>query len=195
MRISLIYQFFTTLLFSKKSYIVTSLLASMSLTGVLDILSKHANQENTILMVTIFLIFVVLTGLFVMFDLITGIVAARYKGDAISSQKWGVTIGKFVGLTLYSVVAVAILLLIPDNYIVLVLVFGPLILTLLKEYISIGENFEKRFGKKSYMFSVLDRMFDIMELKFFQKMENRLSSSDDGDVSDEGGTSQEEKLI
>ena len=198
MKLSIVYQYLTTLILSKKSYILTSFLASISIGTIIDMLKEHASEESTMLAITIFAIVVMLTGLFIVFDFITGVVASRHKGFKINSSKWGVTIGKFFGLTLYSVLAGIILLLLSSNYIAMVLVFGPVILTLLKEYISIGENLEKRFGKKAYMFTVLDRLFDIIELKFFQTMENKLFSDDNSPEEEneedplDGQTSQEE---
>ena len=41
-----------------------------------------------------------------------------------------------------------------------------------REYISIGENIERRFNKKLYMFSIFEKLFDLIELKFIRKIEN-----------------------
>lgn len=150
-----------------------SFLSSFSVGFLLDRLSEHIAEKDSLISLVIFLILVVVTGIFIISDFITGIVASRHDGEPIQSSKWGVTIGKFFGLTLYTVLAALVLLLISNGYLAMTLVFGPVILTILKEYISIGENFEKRFGKKAYMFTVLDRAFDIIEMKFFSVLEKR----------------------
>ena len=45
-------------------------------------------------------------------------------------------------------------------------------LVLGKEYISIGDNIEKTFGKKHYMFRIFEKLFDVIELKFLRRIEN-----------------------
>lgn len=164
---------------SKKSYLLISFLSSFILsvgTDKLDIFNKlyeHIELKEGIIPLVIYAILISLTGLFILADFITGIIASKHEGGRIQSSKWGVTIGKVVGLFLYSCLASIVILLLSNSYVVLTMVFGPVILTLLKEYISIGENFERRFGKKAYMFTIVDRMFDILEMKFFKNLENK----------------------
>jgi hypothetical protein len=46
------------------------------------------------------------------------------------------------------------------------------IILVLREYISIGENIEKRFGSKPYIFSLAEKLFDIIERKVIKKIED-----------------------
>ena len=45
------------------------------------------------------------------------------------------------------------------------------IILVLREYISIGENIEKRFGSKPYIFTLAEKLFDIIEKKLIKKIE------------------------
>lgn len=179
MNLSLVLKYIVSLTVSKKSYLLISFLSSFILsvgTDKLDIFNKlyeHIELKEGIIPLVIYAILISLTGLFILADFITGIIASKHEGGRIQSSKWGVTIGKVVGLFLYSCLASIVILLLSNSYVVLTMVFGPVILTLLKEYISIGENFERRFGKKAYMFTIVDRMFDILEMKFFKNLENK----------------------
>lgn len=179
MNLSLAAKYIMSLTVSKKSYLLISFLSSFMLsfgTDKLDIFNKlyeHIELKEGIIPLIIYAILISLTGLFIVADFVTGIIASKHEGGRIQSSKWGVTIGKVVGLFLYSCLASIVILLLSNSYVVLTMVFGPVILTLLKEYISIGENFERRFGKKAYMFTIVDRMFDILEMKFFKNLENK----------------------
>ena len=47
----------------------------------------------------------------------------------------------------------------------------PLVLVSLREYISIGENIKKRYGKMPYIFSFAEKLFDLLQGKFFKSAE------------------------
>lgn len=173
MKLTLITKYFLTIFLSKKSYVVGSLLFSFSLVTVLDRFLKYVGEhENNVSIVTLSVL-IALTGIFIVADFITGIIASRYEGGRIQSTKWGITIGKLFGVLLYYLMAFVIVSLISDNYFTLTILFGPILLTILKEYISIGENFERVFRKKAYMFTIIDRIFDILEKKFFKTLEDK----------------------
>lgn len=179
MKLSLVMKYIISIALSKKSYITVSFLSSLLLSiGVqkLDIFDKmyqHIEQQESIVPLIIFSIIVGLTAGFIVIDFIVGIIASKHEGSKIQSSKWGVTIAKFFGLFLYSCLAAIIILLLASNYFILTMIYAPIILTLLKEYVSIGENFERRFGKKAYMFTVIDKVFDILEMKFFKTLEEK----------------------
>lgn len=179
MNLSLALKYIMSLTVSKKSYLLISFLSSFLLTlgtDKIDILNKlyeHIEVKEGVIPLIVYGSLIALTGLFIIADFITGIIASRHEGGRIQSSKWGVTIGKVVGLFLYSCLASVVILLLSNSYIVLTMVFGPVILTLLKEYISIGENFERRFGKKAYMFTIVDKMFDILEMRFFKTLQEK----------------------
>lgn len=46
----------------------------------------------------------------------------------------------------------------------------PIILIALREYVSIGENIQRRYKSKPYMFTLADKIFEILELKFLEKL-------------------------
>jgi len=46
----------------------------------------------------------------------------------------------------------------------------PIFLFGLREYVSIGESLEVLFGKKPYLFTLANRIFQILQLKFFKKL-------------------------
>jgi len=181
MNLSLALKYIISLALSKKSYLLISFASSFLLTvGVdkVDIVQKfyeHIELKEGIVPLIIYGFLIGLTGFFILADFITGIIASKHEGGKIQSSKWGVTIGKIVGLFLYSCLAAIIILLLSNNYAILTLVFGPVVLTLLKEYISIGENFQRRYGKKAYMFTIVDKVFDILEMRFFKSLEAKQS--------------------
>jgi hypothetical protein len=46
------------------------------------------------------------------------------------------------------------------------------IILVFREYISIGENIQKRFGKKPYIFNLAEKIADIIERTLLKKIEN-----------------------
>lgn len=165
--------FYLKLLFSKKSYILGSTLLSMSLSGFLQLLISQIDTEKITIPIFALLFLTVLTGIFILCDLILGIIASRHEGNRIQSSKFDITIGKFFGLFLYFVLSLFVIIIFSAKYLALVFTFGPLILTILKEYISIGENLERKLGKKIYMFLIIEKVFDILELKFFKTIDSQ----------------------
>ena len=124
------------------------------------------------------------SGLFAFMDFITGVMVARSKSEKIQSGKISNTVGKYFGLILWFVLALVLILILSDNYFVLTLLFGPLILNILKEFISIGENLEARNGKKPYMFTIIDRVFSIIEKRFFKHIESKVANVEIDDLTD-----------
>jgi hypothetical protein len=107
--------------------------------------------------------------LFILVDLFLGIRAAKKNKEVITSAGWEKTIGKFLGVGLYLVIAIVVLIY-SVNIVALTFIYTPLFLTILKEFTSIGENLEKITGSKPYLFTVIDKVFEILELKFFNKL-------------------------
>ena len=54
-----------------------------------------------------------------------------------------------------------------------------LILINLREFVSIGENIEKIFGTKPYLFALIDTIFITMEKLFKEKLENKLEDENE----------------
>lgn len=173
MKLCELMNFMTGLFLSKKTYLLVSVISSFSFGAILDKLLPKLAFDESILPLFILTIVAFLSVLFMFADFVTGIIASRNKGEKIESGKWGVTIGKFFGLILYLCLAALLLAVMPSNYIILSIVFIPLILTILKEFISVGENIEKLYNKKPYLFTVIDRIFDILEMKFFKSLSNK----------------------
>jgi len=153
---------------SKKSYIVFSFASSLSFAYIMEKVYKSIDAHDTMLSLSALFVIVFIIHVFMWIDFVTGVTASKKKGNVITSEKWGMTVSKCFGVFLYMIFSVFIMLMMPDNYIVLSIVFGPFTLTLLKEYISIGENLSVIYGSKSYMFTVVDKLFDLMELRFFK---------------------------
>lgn len=51
----------------------------------------------------------------------------------------------------------------------------PLILVALREYVSIGENLKREYGKMPYIFTLAEKLFDFLQGKFFEKIKNNNS--------------------
>lgn len=114
----------------------------------------------------------------ILLDLITGIAAARHEGHKLSSIKWGVTINKMLAQLLYMMFAILLYVFVLQATWFRVLLILPVILYILREYISIGENMARRYdGKMPYIFKLLDRVFDLLEVGFFRMIEKRLNAS------------------
>src|SRR6218665_3454398 len=150
---------FTVLTHSKKSLVLFSFLSSFSMTYVLEKIYANIETHDTL---------IPLSALIGLVLIINGFMASRTKGKGITSLQWGATISKSFSVFLYMVLSVFLILAMHESYIVMTIVFCPLILVLLKEYISIGENLYKIYGKKSYIFNVMDKLFDLIELRFFR---------------------------
>lgn len=173
--------YLTKFFVAKKSMMTTSLLLSLSLAGILEKITTQMSAEGieTTLIALTGLCF--LNGVFAFADFITGVIG-RPEGERIQSSKISNTLGKYFGIMLYFMMASVLILILSANYFVLVLLFGPLILNILKEYISIGENIEKKSGKKPYIFGIVDKLFEMIETRFFKGIEKKISDVDVKDI-------------
>lgn len=158
---------------SKKSYILFSIISSLSISCVLDIIYDKIVDNKTAGALVAMLTVIVIINVFIGIDFVTGIMASRKEKQILNSNKVGATIAKCFGIILYLVVGAVVIIIVPDNYLVETIVFTPIILTMLKEYISIGENLERIYGKKSYMFRIVDKVFDLLEGRFFKNLEDK----------------------
>lgn len=121
-------------------------------------------------------IFLCISYIFIMVDLITGVIAQLYLGKRLASIKWGVTVNKFLALAMYAMFAMMIVLFVANDSWLNWILFAPIIFAILREYISIGENMAIRFnGKKPYIFTLLDKVFGILEKGFIQAIERKLN--------------------
>ena len=56
------------------------------------------------------------------------------------------------------------------KYLYDIIIIIPLILLSLREYVSIGENLERKYNKKPYLFSLADKIFKLLESDFLNKL-------------------------
>lgn len=166
-------------IYSKKSYVFCSLIFSWLFTYILDKIAQRIDHNDIAVHLTALVVLVFIMNIFIIIDLITGVMAAKKRGEVIKSKKWGITVTKSFGSLLYLVVALFILIIAPNNYVTQILIFAAPVLTLLKEYISIGENLEAIYGKKSYMFTLVDKLFMLLELKLFKMFEKKVEEKEE----------------
>jgi len=98
----------------------------------------------------------------------------KYEEHKFKSSKIMYTIFKFISIYLWLLLSftasqhVEGLLYLEEIIHALSLV--PIFLFGLREYVSIGESLEVLFGKKPYLFTLANRIFQILQLKFFKKL-------------------------
>ncbi len=118
-------------------------------------------------------------------DLITGISLSLHYNHRISSKLWGRTTAKVMGSSLYLMLVILFLhYIFAINWVYWIVVI-PIVLSCLKEYISIGENLALRFGEKPYSFKIIDILFTLIETVFFSwvhKLGSKISSTDELNV-------------
>lgn len=128
---------------------------------------------------------ILLLSLLFIIDLFTGITASKYEGNKVESGRLVYTFYKFLATFLFfwlldtfqtklgfkiahtssEYVEYFYKAIKESIEIVSYSVFG---LLCLREWISIGENIERRFKKKFYLFNIVERMFDIVEDKLLK---------------------------
>lgn len=136
--------------------------------------------------------FIMLAVALIMLDFVTGALASRHeeknKEGWFKSKKVSYTIYKFLSIMLLLWLAQELHDLSVDNFerseggywkaiyggaASTVSIVRTCVFTLIcgREYVSIGENIEQRFGKKYYAFTLFEKIFDVIELKFIKKIE------------------------
>lgn len=123
-----------------------------------------------------------LTGV-ILVDFWTGIRAARYNGEEITSRKGYRSVDKLMSYFIF-ICFTALLqgqlesknydlsIWIISNFRILVFV-----MIFLWEFKSIGENYKKRYGTLPRLFKILDRVASIIESKIISRIENIGSKS------------------
>jgi hypothetical protein len=122
----------------------------------------------------IFLLVILMTT-----DFLTGVMAAKTRGEKRTSKGFSYTIYKFFSAVFFFWMLAEVNKLLDDqsgwayengllinafirNFIFIILVF--------REFISIGENIEITFGKKPYIFILAGKIIDVVEDKFIKKI-------------------------
>lgn len=157
-----------------RASLLVSLLASVTLSSLMETICTKINIDEVVFSLLILTSLVCLASIFIIADMVTGIIASLKEGSNLNSNDFGTTVGKFFGLCLFYCIGAVLITLVSGVEHVDVLVFIPVILTTLKEYISIGENLERRLGKEIYIFTLVTKTFNLIENKFFKIIENIL---------------------
>lgn len=98
----------------------------------------------------------------------------KYEAYKFKSSKIMYTIFKFMSIYLWLLLSFS-----ASNHVEGIDLLEPIINTLalvpiflfgLREYVSIGESLEVLFGKKPYLFTLANRIFELLQLKFFKKL-------------------------
>lgn len=134
--------------------------------------------------------FLLLISVMFIIDFITGSLASNHeykeaikngnleeaKVKKFQSKKVNFTFFKFIMLFLWiwlassiqdKIIGISYL-----NTLYEVIAIVPLVLVVLREYISVGENFERRFGSKPYIFTLVEKIFEAIQFKFIKKIED-----------------------
>lgn len=121
--------------------------------------------------------------LLILVDMYTGIKAAQYNGEILTSRKGYRSVDKMISYFMF-ICFTALLqsLLVDKGYDVgvwMISNFKILVFVLISlwEFHSVGENLEKRYGSKPKMFTLLDRIGKLVEKKVIDKIENAENAS------------------
>lgn len=163
------------------------LVSSLGLATIIDIFSNGFKIPDSFFGISLGLI-CVLSAL-IMLDNFTGIIASRHEGKRIKSGKLFYTFLKFLTAFLFFWLLdeiqskLHVKVLFSDGYLqtfykgvkesLEIVTYTIFILLSLREWISIGENIERRFGKKFYLFQIVEKIFDIVESRFIKWLENK----------------------
>jgi hypothetical protein len=114
-------------------------------------------------------------------DFFTGVIAARYNKEEFESTKVAFTFYKiFMYFAFFWMLFEFNKLLTMNDgwvydqgeYFISFVRSFIFIILVFREYISIGENIQKRFGKKPYIFNLAEKIADIIERTLLKKIEN-----------------------
>jgi hypothetical protein len=163
--------FLKTVVIKNETFILVSTIISLTVSMV-DYLVKTTFLNTSLLIL-------IIVGFMFLIDWFFGIMAAKKETDykGIESIKTSYTIIKFIVFFMWIILS----FIIEDkykevswlSYIVSSIVTFPLILILLREFVSIGENIEKIYKKKPYIFYLVDKVFDIIENLFFSRLKSQ----------------------
>lgn len=152
-------------------------IASIVSSGIAFLINLFLNGDFLGISISFLALFFTL----VLVDFFTGVQAAKFKREQIVSGKLSYTFHKLlVYLLFFWLINEIHGLLMPYNglgkdqgLVVLSLIrYFVFILLSLREFISIGENIEKRFGKKPAIFNIAEKIADLIEMKIIKKIED-----------------------
>lgn len=146
--------------------------------------------------------FLLLATFLIMVDFFTGIIASKKEGMRENNKKWFES--SSISYTVYKFLSIFLLLWLTDEvyrnletlvyatekgfahtfYVSSQRILGVARATVFflicgREFVSIGENIERTFGKKPYIFKLFSKLLDVIEIKFIRKIEESNYCSDD----------------
>lgn len=151
------------------------LLISLGMTPIISAITDFLNIE--FLGFSLWVLFF-LTAL-ILFDFYTGLKAAKYNNEVITSRKGYRTVDKLVSYFMFiCFTAILQTLMVNEGYDIGVVVISNFrilvfILIFLWEFHSIGENLDKRYGSKPRMFTIIDKITVIIEKKVIDNIEGQ----------------------
>lgn len=169
----------------------TILILSVSLSSILGTLEQFLKLE----FFGINYSFLILASILIVIDFLTGAVASRFENRIHGKRDWFKS--QNVSYTVYKFLSIFLLLWLTDEvhknleYLIATTEKGftksfyisssgflsiaratVFFLICGREFVSIGENIERRFGKKPYLFQLFGKLLDIIEIKFMRKIED-----------------------
>jgi len=158
-------------------------LSSLSLATFISIFTVNVKIEDSYFGIATTLI--LLLSLLIFIDSITGIIASRHEGEKIQSGKLLFTFYKFLMSFLFFWILFEFqdkldlkIAKVKSEYlstfyksskeVLEIITYSVFILLTMREWLSIGENIERRFGKKFYLFTLIEKIFDIVENKLLK---------------------------
>jgi len=131
-----------------------------------------AYRNNHFLFYWLLTIFIYIVLVFI--DFLTGIVSnVVFNKEKLKSAKFGVSTGKVFVSLIFSVIGYVYLVITDYSIFTRIILFGAIGLSLIRELISIGENFNNMTGYSFYMLNLLKKMFTPLENLFFNKIKNK----------------------
>lgn len=161
---------------------------SIGITSLIEILNLQFLGKPISLLVLLSILFVV--------DFWTGVSASRHEAKIsddlkvkeekkFKSSKITFTFFKFMMLFIWiwleESVSDRISQVESISYVYNILRNVPIILIALREYVSIGENIERKYGNKPYMFSLAEKIFEILEFKFLKNLKGKQNQTQNED--------------
>lgn len=154
-------------LFSNKIQVYLSFAVSFAMQPIIKILTTHFQNEQVNLPVFSISLLIFITFILIIIEYVSSL---GIKKNKEKSSTLGELAGKVFGLFIYYTLSVTLIMMIYNSMFALTIIFGPVVLTILKEFTTIGENLEKIYGRKSYLFTIVDKLFEILEFKYFNKI-------------------------
>lgn len=168
--------------FKKSSYVILSALvtsfSSFFLEKVFVVLKVKLDSDDFIMtmLIAIFMFFIIF--IVIAFDTFTGLIAAKYEKQVITSAKGLMSIFKmiFYSIWIFIILIFQIIAYISNKHWILSILnytmFFSASLITLWEFKSIGENLERRFHKRYAFFGMIDKIIDVLESKVGSFLEN-----------------------